>query len=207
MDEDMRAFCRRCVAARSTFQAEAVRSLPVPRLREIALRLGLPVEHELTQVSEYELAFAFDVGTYTAPPGRSRAIDRVARRYAGLRTEAALVLNALTRSWFSVFRVVGQHPDGGLLLEDLLRGGEAWVVDEVLAEHSTTGGVLATRLGRVRGFAMTCGVVAVLDETWAAKLREVVRDGGLAEDLANDIRFMEAIWRHALGFQGPRTSG
>ena len=138
---------------------------------------------------------------YSAPPGRSRAIDRVAKRHAALRTEASLVLNALGRSWFSVFRVLGHHPEVGLVLEDALLGGEVWVLDEALAEQSEAGAVLATRLGRVSGFAITCGVVAGLDAAALAAFRAAILGGVSAAELTEDPRFAEAIWKRALGFR------
>jgi hypothetical protein len=194
---------RRCVAARQRFQELAVRSVPLAKLRERAERLGLPVGEEMAQVSEGDLAFAFDLAIYLAPPGRSRAIDRVARQHARLTTEAALVLNGLTRSWFSIFRVLGPHPETGLLLEDALLGGEVWVVDEVLAEGaSEPGTVVATRLARVAGFAITCAVASVLEERLLAGFRAVIDRGEVeAADLAAEPRLAEACWMHALGFR------
>ena len=177
-----------------------MQAVPRPKLLEHAGRLGLSVEDEMAQPSEEELAFAFDLAAYTAPPGRSRAIDRVAKQHARLPGEAALVLNGLSRSWLSVFQVIGPHPEAGFILEDAMLGGEAWVVDEALAEHSEAGTVLALRLARIVGFAITCGVVAVLDEAMLARLRQLVRDGGVdAADLVAEPRFAERMWLHALG--------
>ncbi|RYD89041.1 MAG: hypothetical protein EOP50_18115 [Sphingobacteriales bacterium] len=148
-----------------------MRTMPPAKVMEHAKRLGMPVDQEMAQVGEAELAYAFDLAIYSAPPGRSRAIDRVVRQHAKLRGEAVLVLNALSSAWFSVFQVIGFHPDGGLVLEDALLGGEVWVVDEGLSEVAELGAVVATRLGRVAGYAITCGVTAVLDEDALAGIR------------------------------------
>ena len=159
---------QRHAAARQRFQEMAARSLPLPKVMEQAKRLGLQVDRELAQVGEAELAYALDLAIYTAAPGRSRAIDRVVRQHLRLRGEAALVLNALGASWFSLFRVLGAHPEAGLLLEDALLGGEVWVVDARPGEAAAPGSVVATRLGRVMGYAISCGVLAVLDEAAVA---------------------------------------
>ena len=199
--DDLKAAWQRHAAARQRFQEMAVRSVPLPKVMDHAKRLGLQVDRELAQVSEAELAYAFDLAIYTAAPGRSRAIDRLVRQHARLRGEAVLVLNALNASWFSVFRVLGAHPEAGLLLEDALLGGEVWVVDEGLTECAEPGSVVATRLGRVMGYAITCGVMAVLDEAILAGIRGAALRGGVdPAELAGDPRFAESMWRRALGF-------
>ncbi|SDB64576.1 hypothetical protein [Belnapia rosea] len=203
MGDELRSAWMRHAAARQRFQELAARSVPLPKLAEQARRLGLEVDRDLGQVSEAEMAYAVDLAIYTAPPGRSRAIDRIARQHARLPGEAALVLNALSRSWLSVFEVTSIHPDAGLLLEDALLGGQVWVVDEGLAEAAEPGSIVAVRLGRVLGYAITTGVQAVLDEMTLAGLRDALRQGGLRpDDLLNEPRFAESLWRRALGF-GP----
>jgi len=198
--DELRDFQARCIAARQRFQELAMRAIPRARLQEFAERLGLAVADEMTQVGDYELAYAFDLAIYTAPPGRSRAIDRIARQHSALRTEAALVLNGLTRSWFSVFRVLGPHPEAGLLVADALLGGEVWVLDEALSEAGQPGAIIATRLARVAGFAITCGVTATLEEERLAGFEALIAAGDVdAEALAGDIRFAQAIWRRAVG--------
>ncbi|MBL6457552.1 hypothetical protein JMJ55_19650 [Belnapia sp. T6] len=201
MDRDWQAEARRAAAARQRFQDMAVRSVPMPKMVEQAKRLGLHVDRELAQLDEGELAYAFDLAIYTAPPGRSRAIDRIARQHARLRGEAVLVLNALTRSWLSVFRVLGPHPDAGLVLEDALLGGEVWVLDEVLAEHEAPGTILGARLGRVLGYAITSGVAVALDEMTLAGLKGTITRGEVeAEAVLADPRFAQTLWQRAMGF-------
>ncbi len=203
MDNDLRAAWTRHAAARQRFLEMAARALPPAKLAEQARRLGLQLDRELAQVGEEELAYAIDLAIYAAPPGRSRAIDRIARQHARLSSEAALVLNALTHAWLSIFRVEDSHPDAGLLLEDTLLGGQVWVLDEGLAEAAEPGSIVATRLGRVSGYAITTGVHLVLDEPALASIREVLKRSGLAPaELLEDLRFTAGLWRRALGF-GP----
>ncbi|TCZ64068.1 hypothetical protein [Roseicella aquatilis] len=199
--DEIRDFYERSARARQRLQDMAVQATPQAKVLEQAKRLGLAVEDEMAQPSEEDLAYAFDLAIYTAPPGRSRAIDRVARQHARLPGEAALVLNGLTRSWISVFRVIGPHPEAGLILEDALLGGEVWVVDDLLAENGEPGTVLAARLGRIWGFAITCGVLALLDEKMLAGFSGILARGGVnAADLVDDPRFARAMWERALGF-------
>ena len=205
MDErraELEALYRRCAVLRQRLQDAALRAVPLPKLREHAERLGLPVAEEMAQISDYELRFAFDLAIYTALPGRSRAIDRAVRQHRNAEGEAMLVLRALEGAWFSIFRVLGPHAEAGLLLEDTLLGGEVWVLDEALTESAAAGTVLATRLARVRGFAITCGVTATLDEPILMRCRRIASEAGVsAADLAADPRFALMIYQLAMGFQ------
>jgi hypothetical protein len=102
-----------------------------------------------------------------------------------------------------VFRMVGRHPLAGLILQDALLGGEIWLVDEGLAETAEQGGVIAARVGRVRGFAITCGVVASLDEMVLAGFRKVFAEAGVEPaEMTGDPRFATMIYQRALGLIG-----
>jgi hypothetical protein len=191
-----------CAAVRRRILDTAQRSVVQgSQVTRVAALLGLPGADELAQVPEEDLAFALDLALHDAPPGRPRPLDRLlrqqARRAAG---ESVLVLRALETSWFSVFRVLGPHPEAGFLLGDAMLGGEAWVLDALLEERATEGTVLATRLGRVQGFAMTSGVVAVLDDAMLAGLRQAVDASGLgAEAMMAEPRVAALAYRHAIG--------
>ncbi|MCB4823338.1 hypothetical protein [Roseicella aerolata] len=200
--DEIRDIYGRCAAARQRLQEMAVRVTPREKVLEQMKRLGLSMDAEMGQVSEEELAYAFDLAIYTAPPGRSRAIDRVARQHARLPGEGALVLNALTHSWLSIFRVLDRHPEEGLIAEDALLGGEVWLVDQNIAETAPPGTIFASRIGRVWGFCISCGVVATLDEDRLAGVRGVLERGGVAaEELVADTRFATMMWQDGLGFR------
>jgi hypothetical protein len=189
----------RSLAARQRFREIAMRQTPRAKIQEWAEKLGLAVADSFTQVGEAELAFAGDLAIYTAPPGRSRGVDRMAKQFLTLQSEATLVLNGLLGAWFSLFRVLGPHPEAGFILEDALRGGEVWVLDQGLAESAAPGAILAARLARVCGFAITTGVHAVIDEARLASTRAILERSGLdAAALAEDPRFITALWQHAL---------
>jgi hypothetical protein len=162
--DEIRDFYGRCAAARQRLQEMAVQAQPREKVLEQMRRLGVALDPDMGQPSPEELGYAFDLAIYTAPPGRSRAIDRVARQHARLPGEGALVLNALSHSWLSIFRVLDTHPEEGVIAEDALLGGEVWLVDQDLGESAPPGAIIASRVGRVWGFCITCGVVAGLDE-------------------------------------------
>ena len=81
------------------------------------------------------------------------------------------MLAALSRAVFTLFRVGGPHPEGGVMAEDLLRGMPLHIQDQVLAREEMQGCGFAGRLMRLDGFEMTCGAVApVTDEVVEALL-------------------------------------
>jgi hypothetical protein len=168
---------------------------------EQARRLGLTVGKTLVAESEEELTLAFDLAIYTAPAGRSRAIDRyraAARLDEG--SDEALVLDAMCRARFSVWRIERRHETVGFTVSDVIRQAEAWLVDESLERTAPEGAAIAARLCRPEAFAMTSGVVVPVDrEMLEEALDEALpRVHGTPEQVADDRRFAAAFYRAAL---------
>jgi hypothetical protein len=111
-----------------------------------------------------------------------------------------LVLEAMRRARFSIIRILRRHDVAGLIVEDLFRGGEFWLVDEGLESSLPDGAALATRLYTPDGFAMTAGVLVPFDieliEDAIADTPHLLRNR--REELIDDRRFAEAIYRVAL---------
>jgi len=148
-----------------------------------------------------DLNLVFDLLIHTAPKDRSRAIDRYVRaaRLAP-ETDEALVLEAMRRARFSIISSVRRHTVAGLIVKDLFRGFEFWLVDEGLESSLPDEAVLATRLYTLEGFAMTAGVLVPLDieliEYAIADTPQLLRKG--QEEAINDRRFAESIYRAAV---------
>jgi hypothetical protein len=166
-----------------------------------ARRLGLAQGKTLVLDSMDDLNFAFDLAIHTAPKDRSRAIDRYARA-ARLAPESdeSLMLEAMRRARFSIISIVRRHAVAGLIVKDLFRDVEVWLVDEGLESSLPDGAALATRLLTPEGFAMTAGVLVPLDieliEDAIADTPQLLRNR--YEELIDDRRFAEAIYRVAL---------
>ena len=98
-----------------------------------ARRIGLAQGKTLILDSIDDLNLAFDLAIHTAPKDRSRAIDRYARaaRLAP-QSDELLVLEAMQRARFSIISIERRHPIAGLMVKDLVRGVEVWLVDEGL---------------------------------------------------------------------------
>src|SRR3954465_11600524 len=101
-----------------------------------------------------------DLATYLPRPGRSHPLDRYARtaRFAP-DSDEAIVLEAMRHARFSLWRVERRHETVGMILQDLLRGGEIWLVDETMEKSAPRGVEMAARLLQPESFAMTARII------------------------------------------------
>jgi len=192
---------RRDRAISVAFQTGALNHISTPAVLRQAKRLGLSDGKALRVSHEDELTLVFDLLLYTSPSrGRSRGIDRYAQAHPPVPgTDEARVLSALQGSRFSLFQVKGRHPTIGLMLEDLLREEEVWLVDESLEASAQIGAVLGTRLARPDTFAITCGVLVPIDpETWRELAFLIDEADATPAELADDPRFAESLYQLAL---------
>ena len=142
-----------------------------------------------------------DLATYLPRPGRSHPLDRYARtaRFAP-DSDEAIVLEAMRHARFSLWRVERRHETAGLILQDLLRGGEIWLVDENMEKSAPCGVEMAARLLQPESFAMTARIIVPL----TPDLTEQVFDRAPAlrcshgDGLARDPRFAIGIYRAAV---------
>ena len=179
----------------------ALRFLSRSALLEQARQLGLTTGEMLVAESMDEFTLVVDLAIHATRPGRSRAIDR----YAGAAqlqpgSDEALVLEAMRRARFSLWRVERRHEVVGLVVQDLLREDEAWLVDEAMERSAPEGMAAAMRLCTPDAFAMTCGVIVPVDRGLLEEvLAEVLpRVRGSPDRVANDRRFATAVYRTAV---------
>ncbi len=166
-----------------------------------ARRLGLADRNTLILDSMDELTLAFDLAIHTAPAGRSRAIDRYARAtpFAPGSDEAA-VLEAMRDASFAVVLVRGRHQSAGLIVTDLFREIELWLLDEGLEVSLEPGTAFATRYFTPERFSMTAGVGMPVDfdllEDAIDFVPQLMRKPRV--EAIQDRRFAEAVYRAAL---------
>ena len=175
--------------------------LPKDTVISQAQHLGLAHGKALILGSVDDLNLAFDLAIHTAPKDRSRAIDRYARAVRlPPESDESLVLEAMRHARFSIVSSVRRHAVAGLVVKDLFRGVECWLVDEGLESSLPSGAALATRLFTPEGFTMTAGVLVPLDieliEDAVADTPQLLRKGH--REVIDDRRFAEAIYRTAL---------
>jgi hypothetical protein len=166
-----------------------------------ARRLGLADGKTLVIDSMDELTLAFDLAIHTAAVGRSRAIDRYARS-ARLApgSDEALVLEAMCNARFAVVLVQRRHQAAGLIVTDIFRKIELWLVDEGLEISLPEGSAFATRYYTPDRFSMTAGVGMPVDLELLA--RAVASTPQLLRrsraEAIEDRRFAEAVYRAAI---------
>lgn len=192
---------RRYRQACTSIQTDALKCVSNAGFMAAAKHLGISDGKRIVAESEDDLVLVFDLALHTAPRGRKRAIDRFSRSYRPAGDDEAAVLAALHDTCFSLFRVTAKHAEAGLLLEDLLRGGETWLVDVNLEATVQSGAVMAMRLAKPDEFAISCGVAVPIDAETLEELFDYLTDGGELDDLAplaDDPRFAESVYQLAL---------
>src|SRR5260370_14935361 len=144
--------------------SDAMKFLSQDAVMHHARRLRLTFGKTLIVDNMDELTLVFDLAIHTAPDGRSRGIDRYARssRFAA-GSDEALMLEAMRNSRFAVVLVQRRHPSVGLIVTDLFRNTELWLVDEGLEISLPAGAAFATRCYAPDDFVMTAGVGMPVD--------------------------------------------
>ena len=147
------------------------------------------------------MTLVFDLALYTAKERRSRALDRYARATPlPPGSDAARMLEAMRHARFSVWRINQRHETAGLIITDVLREAEVWLVDEQLEASASEGLSFAGRICEPDRFAMSCGVVVPV---YREMMEEVALDmlaqrHGDPERVSQDPRFAIAIYRAAI---------
>jgi hypothetical protein len=166
-----------------------------------ARRLGLAFGKTLILDNMDELTLAFDLAIYTAPAGRSRAIDRYARsaQFAP-GSDEAIMLGAMRNARFAVLLVQRRHPSAGLIVTDVFRNIELWLVDEGLEISLPVGTAFATRYYAPDRFVVTAGAGMPVDVellTSAVESAPQLLRKSRAEAF-EDRRLAEAVYRAAI---------
>jgi hypothetical protein len=178
-----------------------MRFLSTDAILQQARRLGLAAGRTIMAESEDELTLAFDLAIHTAPAGRSRAIERYARSASfPMGSDERAMLEAMCGARFAVMVVRERHPVAGLLVTDVIREIDLWLMDLGLERSLPEGETIVTRYYKPADFAMSAGVVIPVD---LALLEEA---GALAPQLSGmseiewleDRRFAEAVYRAAI---------
>lgn len=200
------------------FHDDLLKLIPRSAILKQARKLGLLYDRTLLLDSVDQLAFLFDLAIYTAPPDRTSAIERYARsvRFAP-ESDEARVLKAMRNARFTACMVKRRHEIAGLVMGDLLRRTEFWLVDEGLERTLPDGDTLVTRVFAPDAFSVTCGVMMPVDlAIMTSVFYEVVPrlNHHTIEQICQDRRFAEAIYRTAMAdgvmdeidFQDPLAS-
>jgi hypothetical protein len=189
-------------------QHQAVLDIIAPDvLLDWAKRLDLTEGKAVVLENDNEMTLPEDLAIYLPRLGRAHPLDRYARvaRFAP-GSDEAIVLAAMRRARFSLWRVERRHPTTGLILRDLLRDEETWLIDEAMERNAPPGVAMAARLLQLENFAMTARIIVPIlpDLMTLPDLMEEVftRAPALSrlqgDVLARDPRFAIGIYRAAV---------
>jgi hypothetical protein len=199
--EEILARYRRLRAISRRHHEEALRFLSRHALLDHARALGLAFGKTIVADNEGDLTLVFDLMVHAPKGTRSRAIDRY-RKATPLAPDSdeARVLEAMCRARFSLWQVERRHETAGLVVLDLLRQTEVWLVDEGLEQSAREGMSMASRLYMPEDFAMTAGVIVPIDRDIVEEALDIslIRTPKDPDALASDPRFAMALYRAAL---------
>jgi hypothetical protein len=175
---------------------QAAKHLSQNALFEAGRALGVLQGKTFIFDSEEEMTLLSDYAIHALRKGTTRAIDRCRRTMKG---PAAPLLEAMRHSRFSLWEVERRHDVAGLILEDVVRGDEVWLIDESFEESGTPGMVVAARLCRPDDFWMSLGAVVTMDELVIERMVYPKRLAVTPLDQAlDDQRFVGMIYRAAI---------
>jgi hypothetical protein len=192
---------RRFRAISRVHNSGALKRLSTEALLEQARRLGIARGRQLILNTEDEFPLLYDLAVYARQGGRKRPLDRyAAAQQFSPDSDEARVLDAMLAGRFALIRVERRHPKAGLILSDLMRKKEFWLVDEGLESTAPVGCKMATRVYAPEDFYMTAGASVPLDGVLL--MSAIARRPLLARMNSNkaldDRRFAEAIYREAI---------
>jgi hypothetical protein len=182
-------------------QTAAMNSVPATAMLDYAKRIGLVQAGVLRPGSRAEMTLVFDLAVHTAPPGRSRAIDRIAKqRKLPAEGEEAAIMRALTDASFTFWRVDGPHEAAGIMAHDLAHRRSFWLMDEWLAKSAKPGDRFVARLANLGDYWISCGAIVPIDDVVLQLAAADTRNfqGADSDAIRSDRRFAEAFYRAAV---------
>jgi len=168
---------------------------------EQARRLGILRARMLVLNTEDEFTLVHDLALYARQGGRKRPLDRYASsQRLSPDSDDARVLDAMLAARFALIRVERRHPEAGLIVSDLTRGEEFWLVDEGMEATAPVGLKMATRIFAPEDFHVSAGVIVPVDGLLlvSAFQRKPLLLRMDPDKAAEDRRFAEAIYREAI---------
>lgn len=180
---------------------EVLDRVPKKTLLDWGKRLGLVRRKAFIADGIEEMTLAFDLAVYSARPGKTPPIE-LYRRTAGFPAggDEAVMLDAMSRSRFSLFVVKRRHAAAGLVLEDLFQRREIWLMDAGLEITAPEGLAIASRVIEPDAFHMTTGAAVPISpealEDVASNFPFTDGDASLKE--GTNVKFIEAVYRAAV---------
>ena len=192
---------RRLRAISKTHANGAIQYMARDVFRDQARRLGIVHGKTFVLNTMDELDFAYDLTLHGRQGTRKRPLDRYAAAQCfHPESDEARVLQAMLGARFVLIRVERLHAEAGLIVTDLARDQEFWLLDEGMEKTAPLGWKAATRVYAPEDFFMAAGVFLPLDgdflaDALACRPHLLSMD---TEEGINDRRFAEALYREAI---------
>ena len=170
------------------------------RLAEITRRLvsgGEPML-ETEETALLCQAFIIDLALFTAPPGRSSAVERLAKQLRPKPgSDESKLLAGMLKARLALFEATGRCDNGITPAQDMMSGQPLRIEDDAFASLPAPAGLrFAARLVAVDGLSVVAGASIPLDDDMLDLLRPLQsRDG---RGWSNPLRATETLYRHAL---------
>ena len=176
-----------------------IKKLPKKTLLDCGKRIGLVRRKTFIASSMEEIMLAIDLAVYSPRSARISPVDRYRRtsKFAN-HSEDDLMLDAMCGSRFSLFFVKRRHLAAGLILEDLLRQQEVWLMDEGFEQTLPDGSALASRVTKPDAFYMTTGAAIPMTLETLEDVAAVFPSADASLSGGTNIRFIETVYRSAV---------
>ena len=182
--------------------SEIMKHLPKKSFLTWGKRIGLIKGKKTLVASSFpEMCLINDLAIYSARMSNTTAVEKHRRR-AEFREDSdeAIVLNSMCQSRFAFVMVMRRHPVAGLIVGDLLRKEEIWLMDEWLEETIPDGSAFTSRLFKPAEFYMTTGAAIPLDEGVVEEIAAVCKNMNpdTTTNERKNFRFIESVYKSAI---------
>ncbi len=181
---------------------ELTKHLPKKSFLTWGKRLGL-IKGKKTLVANNvsEVNLVNDLAFYSSRMSNTTTVERHRRRAEYPEdSDEAIVLNAMCYSRFSFIQIGRRHAVAGLIVNDLFRREEIWLMDEGIEETAPEGFIFASRLFKPNEYYMTTGVAIPVDEDVIEEIAAVfpnINPDTIIDERKN-VRFIEAVYKTAI---------
>lgn len=161
---DVLARYRQARAVSRTLNVALAQRLPRSAVPECGKKLGLVKAGTLILNNDDEIAVVYDYCLHHYRRAGKNEIERYLAEGSPADAMEAELLEAMTASWFSLFRILEIRPHQGALLRDLMTGKSVDLTDRILSETANPGVIVAGRMLPLPGFTMSSGILIPIPE-------------------------------------------
>ena len=186
-------------AINKNHHSEIMRHLPKKSFLTWGKRLGLIKGKKTLIASSFsEVHLINDLSIYSTRMSNTTAVERHRdRTIFQEESDEEVVLNAMCHSRFAFIRVERRHSVAGLIVSELFREEEIWLMDEGFEETVPVGYVFASRLFKPDKFYMTTGVAIPLNNDVIVEIAEAFPNmcTNTITNRRKNFRLIEAVYK------------